>query len=145
MKLAKFILFISGLVWVVYGGWLVVDPTGLEYAGFEFKHWSPIVEVLAMYGLVEMGLGLFAWMGIWKPERYMHAALVVWAIIYGALAIGRIVGLSIYGGDFWVYNFGPEGLPESYNAGALWFLELPSFLLCLLALKQTNAELLDGK
>jgi len=138
MAIAKFILFVSGLVWVVYGGWLFFDPTGLSYAGFEFNHWSVIVEVQAMYGAVEFMLGIFAWLGLWNRKKYMHSALVVWAFIYGGLAFGRLVGIYQWDGDYWMYTFGPEGLPEAYNAGALWVLEFPSFLLCLLALWKTK-------
>ena len=64
MLLAKIILSITAAVWICYGGWLFVDPTGLTYAGFKLDNWSAIVEVQAMYGAVEFMLGIFALLGV---------------------------------------------------------------------------------
>lgn len=137
MLLSKIILFISGLVWIVYGAWLFVDPKGLSYIGYNLDHWSAVVEVQAMYGAVEFMLGVFAMMGVFKPKRYMHSALVVWFFIFSALVVGRIIGIWQWGGDYWL-TFGPEGLPDGYNPGALWFYEVPSMILCAVGLYQTK-------
>lgn len=141
MLLARIILSITAAVWICYGGWLLVNPTGLRYAGFALDHWSTIVEVQAMYGAVEIMLGVFALLGVLKPRRYMHSALLLWFFIYTALVVGRIIGISMHmdmGATFAIANFGPEGLPDSYNPGAMWFLELPSAILCLIALSKTS-------
>lgn len=140
MLLAKIILSITATVWLLYGGWLFVDPKGLSYAGFELNHWSAIVEVQAMYGLVEVMLGVFALLGVIKPQRYMHSALLLWCMIYSALVVGRIVGIIQWDGTF-AMSFGPEGLPDSYNCGAMYFLEIPSAILCGLALYLTKDRL----
>ncbi len=137
MLISKIILFISGLVWLGYGGWLFFDPKGLAYMGYNLDHWSAVVEVQAMYGAVEFFLGVFAMMGVFKPQRYMHSALVVWFFIFLGLVIGRIVGIWQWDGDWWL-TFGPEGLPEGYNPGALWFYEVPSLILCAIGLYQTK-------
>ena len=137
MRIAKLILFTSGLVWIAYGGWLFVDPRGLSYVGFELSHWSAVVEIKAMYGAVEIMLGVFAMMGVFSPKRYMHSALVVWFFIFTALIVGRIAGILQEDGDWWL-TFGADGLPDGYNPGALWFYEVPSAILCLIALIQTR-------
>ena len=137
MLLAKCILSFTAVIWLCYGGWLFIDPMGLTYAGFELNHWSAIVEVQAMYGLVEVMLGVFALLGVLKPQRYMHSALLLWCMIYSALVVGRIVGIIQWDGTF-AMSFGPEGLPESYNPGAMYFLEIPSAILCGLALYLTK-------
>lgn len=137
MTLAKFMLSYTAAVWIFYGAWLFVDPQGLSYAGFVFNHWSVTVEVQAMYGAAEIMLGLFALLGVLNPRRYMHPALLLWFMIYSSLVVGRIVGIIQWGGDF-TMSFGPEGLPESYNPGAMWFLELPSAILLLIALIKTK-------
>ena len=139
MILAKTILYITAAVWICYGGWLFFDPKGLTYAGFELNHWSAVVEVQAMYGLVEVMLGVFALLGALKPRRYMHSALLLWFFIYSALVVGRIVGINQWGGSF-AMTFGPEGLPDSYNAGAMYFLEIPSAILLALALVKTRNQ-----
>ena len=89
MRLAQIMLSITAVIWIGYGGWLLFDPTGLRYAGFELSHWSAIVEVQAMYGAVEIMLGVFALLGVLKPERYMHSALLLWVMIYSALVVGQ--------------------------------------------------------
>lgn len=137
MLLARIILSLTAATWIIYGGWLFFDPKGLAYAGFEFNHWSVIVEVQAMYGLAEVMLGVFALLGVLKPKRYMHSALLLWCMIYTGLSIGRIVGIIQWEGSF-AMSFGPEGLPDSYNPGALFFLEIPSAILCGIALLKTK-------
>ncbi len=137
MLLARITLSITALIWIIYGGWLFVDPLGFRYTGFELNNWSSIVEVQAMYGAVEFSLGVFALLGIINPRRYMHSALLLWFLIYTALVIGRITGIFMWGGSFSM-DFGPTGLPESYNPGALFFLEIPSAILCGIALLKTK-------
>ena len=137
MLLARVMLAITAAVWILYGAWLFVDPKGLAYAGFEFNHWSVTVEVMAMYGLAEVAMGIFALLGFLKPKKYMHSALLLWFMIYTGLWIGRIVGILQWDGSF-AMSFGPEGLPDSYNPGAMWFLELPSSILLGIALLKTN-------
>lgn len=137
MLLARIILSITAAVWILYGGWLYFDPKGLSYAGFEMSNWSVIVEVQAMYGAVEVMLGVFALLGVLNPRRYMHSALLLWTFIYGALVFGRLTAIPMWGGSFAI-DFGPNGLPWSYNPGALFFLEIPSATLCLIALLKTR-------
>lgn len=135
MLLAKIILAITAMVWICYGGWLFFDPKGLEYMGYELNNWSAIVEVQAMYGLAEVALGVFALMGLLNPKRYMHSALMLWFMIYTALVIGRVVGIIQWDGSFGL-AFGPEGLPDSYNPGAMYFLEIPSAIACWVAMQK---------
>lgn len=139
MCLARTMLLITAAVWMGYGGWLFFDPTGLRYAGFGLDHWSAIVEVQAMYGAVEFMLGVFALLGVLRPARYQHPALLLWFFIYAALVFGRLVGIAQWGGSY-ALEFGADALPGSYNAGALWLLELPSALLLLVALFRTRGD-----
>lgn len=140
MKLARFMLCITGATWVLYGGWLFFNPLGLRYAGFELNHWSTIVEVQAMYGLAEVMLGVFALLGVWKPRVYMHPALLLWCMIYSSLWIGRVIGIIQWEGSWSIFPLGAEGLPDAYNPGALYFLELPSSILLFIALMKTRGH-----
>jgi hypothetical protein len=143
MKLAKIILSITAATWILYGGWLFFDPLGLRYAGFELSHWSAIVEVQAMYGLAEVALGVFALLGVLKPRVYMRPALTLWCMIYTGLWVGRVVGIIQWEGTFNFLAVGPEALPDTYNPGALFVLELPSSILMYIGLRLTrdNPEL----
>ena len=133
MLLAKIILSITAAVWLGYGMWLFIDPQALSYMGYGLDNWSAIVEVQAMYGGAEIALGVFTLFGVWKPKQYMQPALLLWFMIYGSLVIGRIVGIIQWGGSF-ALDFGPEALPGNYNPGAMFVLEIPSTILCLIAL-----------
>ncbi len=135
MIFARAMLFLTAAVWTGYGLWLFVDPKGLAYTGYGLDNWSAIVEVQAMYGGAEIALGIFTLLGALKPQRYMHSALLLWAMIYSSLAIGRLVGIGEWGGTYAV-QFGV--LPDSYNPGSLWFLELPSATLMWIALYLTR-------
>lgn len=137
MLLAKIVLIFTAMVWMGYGGWLFVNPEGLRYAGFALDHWSTIVEVQAMYGAVEFMLGVFALLGALKPKRYMHSALLLWLFIYSALVVGRLVGIGVWGGTY-ALDIDPSALPDNYNPGALYVLEIPSMLLCFIALLKTR-------
>lgn len=135
MTFAKIILSITAAVWLGYGLWLFVDPTGLRYMGYGLDNWSAIVEVQAMYGGAEIAMGIFALLGVIKPKQYMQPALLLWFMIYTGLVIGRITGILQWGGSFAV-QFGV--LPDSYNPGAMFFLEIPSATLCFIALLKTH-------
>jgi len=139
MLLGRIMLVITTLVWTLYGAWLFFDPKGLSYIGLEFTHWSVTVEVVAMYGGFEFMIGVFTLLGLLYPQRYMRPALALWALLYSGLVIGRIYGILMWEGSFGV-NFGPEGLPASYNPGAMYVLELPSALLFSLALWLTRND-----
>jgi hypothetical protein len=138
MRLGKIMLGLTALVWIGYGGWLFVDPKGLSYAGFDFPHWSVTVEVVAMYGAFQAALGLFALVALLRPAELLRPALLLWALLYSALVVGRCYGILAWDGSFAV-SFG-GGDPASYNPGALFFLELPSALLFWLALWRARAE-----
>jgi len=137
MKFAKCILSLTAAVWIGYGLWLFIDPKGLSYMGYGLDNWSAIVEVQAMYGGAEIMLGIFALLGVLNPKRYMHSGLLLWAMIYSSLVVGRIVGIMEWGGSF-ALDFGPEALPGNYNPGAMFVLEIPSATMCWIALYLTR-------
>ena len=90
-----------------------------------------------MYGLTEFGLGVFALLGAVKPQRYLHANLVLWFLIFTALWVGRIIGIAVWDGDY-TLTFGSAGLPAGYNPGTAYFYELPFSVLFGIALWQTR-------
>jgi len=90
-----------------------------------------------MYGAVEIVLGFFALLGVLKPQRYMHPALLLWFLIYSALVLGRLVGIGMWDGSY-ALSFGADALPDSYNPGALWVLEAPFAILFFIALMKTR-------
>ena len=144
MLLGRIMIAITTLVWTLYGAWLFVDPKGLSYIGLQFTHWSVTVEVVAMYGGFEFMLGLFTALGALKPRQYMRPVMLLWAMLYTGLVVGRIYGIIAWDGSFAVPSIGPNALPGSYNPGAMYVLEFPSATLFWLALWRTrkNPELI---
>ena len=141
MLLGRIMLVITTLVWTCYGAWLFFDPKGLSYIGMEFNHWSVTVEVVAMYGGFEFMIGVFTALGLIKPRQFMRPAMLLWALLYSGLVIGRIYGMIVWGGSFTAMScIGEECLPDSYNPGAMYVLEIPSALLFMLALWQTRND-----
>ncbi|HQQ63277.1 MAG TPA: hypothetical protein PLF22_06860 [Pseudomonadales bacterium] len=137
MAFAKFITGLAALVWMGYGIWLIYDPTNLSYIGLQFTHWSVTVEVFAMYGFAELGLGIFALLGILQPKRYLHANLVLWFLIFTGLWVGRIIGIALFHGEY-TFAFGAAGLPAGYNPGTAYFYEFPFSVMFAVALWQTR-------
>jgi hypothetical protein len=138
MLFARIITAFAALVWTGYGAWLIFDPKGLSYIGMEFNNWSITVEVVAMYGFAELALGIFALLGVVKPQRYLHANLVLWFMIFTGLWVGRMIGIAVWGGD---YSVTVGVLPESYNPGTAYFYELPFSVMFGIALWKTRGQL----
>lgn len=136
MRLGRVMLVITGLVWTIYGGFLFFAPERLSYAGFDFPNWSVTVEVVAMYGLFEFMLGMFCWIALAKPREFMRPAMLLWALLYTGLALGRIYAIPRYGGSFSIVS----QLPDSYNPGALIALEAPSAILFWIAFWLTRRD-----
>ena len=134
MRLGKVMIVITGLVWTLYGAWLFVNPYGLSNAGFDFPNWSVTVEVVAMYGLYEFMIGVFTWVGLARQREFMRPVMLLWALLYTGLALGRFYGILRYGGSFSIV----EELPETYNPGAMFVLEGPSAILFWIAVWRTR-------
>jgi hypothetical protein len=100
---------------------------------------------VAMYGAFQLALGVFALLALLRPQQLMRAALLLWALLYSALVVGRVYGLLVWDGSFAV-SFGGD-TATTYNAGALFVLELPSALLFWLSLWRTreHPDLAAGK
>ncbi len=137
MFISKLLVFISAVVWIIWGAYCFIEPTFLgPMMGYGFDHWSPKVEARAMYGGLEIGLGIYAVMGLVKPKEYLRPNLWCWLLVFGGLVIGRITGLAQWGGTWAVTSDLPAGL----NAGALWVYELPSAILCAIGLYQLRGK-----
>jgi hypothetical protein len=79
-----------------------------------------------MYGGLEVGLAIFAFVGFLKPEKYLMPNALMWALVNTGFVTARVIGILVDGGTFAV----PWGvLPDSWNSGAMYFLEAPSALI----------------
>jgi hypothetical protein len=105
MKLARALLIFNGLFYAVYGAMCFVDPnTAANLVGFSLGYTSGPVEVMAMYGGLQLAVGIYLTV---KAKNALSAphGLEVLAVLMGGLGIARLIGLTIYS-------------PDSYNLTA---------------------------
>jgi len=121
--LTKIILWLSALALGLYGVACFFDA-GLAsgYAGFELLNDDARAEMIAMYGGVQIAIGVFCAIAIFNPQHQRSAVLLV-ALLFAGLALGRIFGL--------IQSSDTAG---SYTYGALAY-ETFSFVLAVAALR----------
>lgn len=121
--LGKFVLWISGLIFLAYGLVCLVDPAiPAAYAGYHLSGADAFIEVAAMYGGLQAGFGIWCLLGAIN-SYYARASLLSIVFVIGALAVGRVIGLVQIGGE-----------PTGYTYGAI-FYESCTALLALIALR----------
>lgn len=102
----KAFLIFCALFWMVYGFFCFFWPnTVAGFIGFEFVSADAIIEVVSMYGGLEFGLGCMFLYCALKPELVKTGLLLVMFTI-GFLALTRVLGLLMHGGDVGVYTYG---------------------------------------
>ena len=102
--LAKGYLVLTGLIFILYGGYCLINTLALTDAtGMSLSDNTALIEVRAMYGGLQLSMGLFLFYSGLKTSTAGNGLLVL-IFIYGGLAIARAIGLIIDGGDNG-YNF----------------------------------------
>jgi hypothetical protein len=89
------VIVIAGVGFLAFGVWLLVDPAklfALTGAGPAPKAILP--ELRAFYGGLEIGLGLYLLATLRGAQRWREGLLLA-GIAYGAIALGRIVGMVV--------------------------------------------------
>ncbi|CAH0991831.1 hypothetical protein SIN8267_01946 [Sinobacterium norvegicum] len=126
MFFSKFLLTFTGLIFFSYGLLCAVAPQlPAEYIGYQYGIGGSTVEIVAMYGGLEMGLGIIYLIAAFNDELRYHG-LWVTLITLGSLGFTRLFGLIIHGVD-------------DYNMAALFF-ELTTTGLCITALLLEQAK-----
>ena len=101
----RIFLVLSALVWAPYGFFLLLHPSSLAgIAGVVAGNTTGTTELRAMYGGLELGLGLLCTAAAVRP-RLVRTALTALAFLCAGLAIGRLIGVVTDGG-FSGYTFG---------------------------------------
>ncbi len=101
----RMVLFANALVWLPYGLLCLLRPGTLaDVAALGLASPTAVVEVQAMYGGLEIAVGVLA---LWGALRLHVAEAALWSlpVLYGGLAGGRAFGLVITG-DRSGYNLG---------------------------------------
>jgi hypothetical protein len=99
MKLAKALLLFNGLFYGIYGAMCFIDPnTAANLVGFSLGHTAGPVEVMAMYGGLQLAVGIYLTVKAKDALSAPHG-LEVLAVLMGGLGIARLIGLTIYSPD----------------------------------------------
>lgn len=120
------------LAWLGIGGYLLLDPGALEaYAGVAAVSVEGSIELRAMYGGMELAIGLSALWALWRPRWSAHV-LFLNGVVAGGIAGGRILGAVL------------AGHVSIYTLSALSF-ELSAVALCwIFAKRLRSGELCSG-
>ncbi|MFT4824232.1 MAG: hypothetical protein ACJAUG_002340 [Halioglobus sp.] len=103
-----FFLRFIGVIFASYGAYLCFEPNFLIEMLKMGDSVSAKVEVRAMYGGLQLGVGLLLLWGAQRPAIQQQMAYAVMIACFAGLAGGRAVGLLLDGQD-------------SYNLAALIF------------------------
>ena len=123
---------LNALVWIPWGVICLFIPeawSGQVIPGMTVFDLSLAVartEVRAMYGGLQIAIGLLALIAIIKP-RHRETALLFYVMALSGLALSRIYGLIVEGSeDIVMFSIAVTG--DNYNQVGLGMYELPYFL-----------------
>ena len=126
MRFGRILLALVGIAFAPYGFFCLVSPQSVaEFTGMVLPNASALTEVRAMYGGVQLGLGLL-FIGFALRKRSVETGLVVLIVLLGSLALARAFGLV------------NDGF-SSYNVFGFVF-ESVSTILGIVALRQCRQE-----
>jgi hypothetical protein len=87
--IARIFLALSGLVWFPYGVYLFFQPGYLaDAAGIVSTTATGNIELRAMYGGLQAGIGALAFAGALRPA-WMRPVLFAGCFLFGGLAVTR--------------------------------------------------------
>jgi hypothetical protein len=106
MTLGRIVLGLTGLLFAGYGLACLLRPDlPAGYAGIELLGASGATEVAAMYGGLQLAMGILFLRTAVRLENVV-LGLIVLVTLVGGLAVGRAFGLMVHG-------------PSAYNVGAI--------------------------
>jgi hypothetical protein len=99
MRLARLLLWLNAIVFVIYGIGFVLAPASLAefVTGSSPETSSGLMDMRATYGGLCLAIGLaFAWFA--RHDATVRTGLVVVAIVMACMAGGRTLGFVVDGG-----------------------------------------------
>jgi hypothetical protein len=123
--MARAYLVIAGLMWLVYGLYLLAVPQALAgTAGVAATTLTGLIELRAMYGGLEMAVGAFALVCA-LSAGLRRAGLLGMGLACAGLGVARL-GSALVAGEFSTYTRQGLALELTLTALALWlFLRQP--------------------
>lgn len=122
MKLARVYLMITGVIVTGFGLYCLLDPLLMsEATGMGLSTPTSVIEVIAMYGGLQIAMGLYFIYCSLHINR-IPQALLVSVFIFAGVAGARSYGLAIHSGDNG-YNFMAVIYEIVSGLIALWLLQ----------------------
>ena len=121
----RIFLGLSALLWLPYGVLCFFQPTGLSGAGVTFTSPTGATEIRAMYGGLQVAIGVVALLGALRPALGGRALGLLFVACAG-LGLARLLGAGI------------DGEVSSYTAMAL-ALELGTVAIAAYLLRRQPA------
>lgn len=126
MWFSRLILALSGLVFGAYGVYCTANPYfAAEQIGYAMSNSSEVVEVMAMYGGLQIALGIIFLFCALK-QQWIIPGLACVAICTLCLSSTRSLGISLHGAD-------------GYNLGALAYEAISAVLATIAWQLERNA------
>ena len=119
--IANLFLRCTGLLFTLYGGYLYLDPQYLIDL-LELGNGAPArVELRAMYGGLQLAMGVFLILATFRDAGFRQTALAVSVALFAGLASARAAGLIIDGVDS--YNLYACIYEAASLVVAIWLLQ----------------------
>ena len=119
--MARVFLVIAGLMWVVYGAYLLAMPQALApLAGVTATSVTGTIELRAMYGGLEIAVGLFALIAAFVPGM-LFSGLLMMGLASAGFGITRLLSAAFVG-EFSTYTRQGLSLELPLMLISAWFL-----------------------
>ena len=97
MKASRAFLVVSALLWFPYGVYCFFAPAALqEIAGVGFSTPTGAIEIGAMYGGLQIGIGILCMLGALRGDWRTSAVQALFVLVAG-LMIARMAGVITFG------------------------------------------------
>ena len=90
------VIALCALGFVGFGLWLLADPAALEKVGIQATSQVGTVELRAFYGGMELGLGIFLALCLWRPQ-WQSAGLWLVLLTNGGAGLARLLAVGMGG------------------------------------------------
>ena len=95
--LSKLILWVTGLIFVAYGGVCLYDPNvPVNNIGYMMTGADAYIETAAMYGGLQLGFGFWCLFSA-VNNHFTRSALLSIGFAIGGLGLSRLLGLLVMG------------------------------------------------
>ena len=123
----RIFLLLVGLGSAPYGIYCAINPGFLEgFAGVAATSTTGKIELVAMYGGLQTGLGILALCGAFRPA-YVHAALINVAFLLSGLGLFRLYA-ALSAGEFSSYTVQGMAFELTFAAIAIFLLRRRSWV-----------------